>query len=169
MAPEVISLLTEDSTLSLSPSSYTSQADCWSLGVILYMLLSGRQPFKHSSRSIDSLKTAILSAKYFPLTSNPWTRVSSPAKQLVKRILQVNPDQRLTAAEILEQEWFTADKETVVVALRVMGLEASLELGSEDRKEDMERKRKNETEVTMRKRVRGLTEDVEGIPVSTRG
>ena len=52
--------------------------------------------------------------------------------------------------------------------LMVMGLEASLELGSEDRKEDMERKRKN-TEVTMRKRVRGLTEDVEGLPVSTRG
>ena len=91
------------------------------------MLLSGRQPFKHSSRSIDSLKAAILSAKYFPLTGNRWTRVSSPAKQLVKRILQVNPDQRLTAAEILEQEWFTADKETVVVALRVMGLKACLD------------------------------------------
>ena len=87
----------------------------------------------------------------------------------MKRILQVNPDQRLTAAEILEQEWFTADKETVVAALRVMGLEASLELGSEDRKEDMERKRKNVTEVTMRKRVRGITEDVEGLPLSTRG
>ena len=84
------------------------------------------------------------------------------------RLLKVNPDQRLTAAEILEQEWFTADKETVVVALRVMGLEASLELGSEDRKEDMERKRKN-TEVTMRKRFRGLIEDIEGLPVITRG
>ena len=74
------------------------------------------------------LKSAILSAKYFPLTDNRWKRVSSPAKQLVKRILQVNRDQRLTAAEILEQEeWFTADKETMVVALRVMELEASLD------------------------------------------
>ena len=169
MAPEVISQLTEDCTLSLSPSSYSSQADCWSLGVILYMLLSGRQPFKHSSRSIDCLKAAILSAKYFPLTGNRWTRVSSQAKELVTRLLKVNPDQRLTAAEILEQEWFTADKEVVVVALRVMGLEGSLEFDSGDRKIDMERKRKHESEEIVRKRVRGHTEDVEGLSASTRG
>jgi len=169
MAPEVISQLIEDCTLSLSPSSYSSQADCWSLGVILYMLLSGRQPFKHSSRSIDCLKAAILSAKYFPLTGNRWTRVSSQAKELVTRLLKVNPDQRLTAAEILEQEWFTADKEVVVVALRVMGLEGSLEFDSGDRKIDMERKRKHESEEIVRKRVRGHTEDVEGLSASTRG
>ena len=38
--------------------------------------------------------------------------VSYPAKYLVERLLQVDPDQRLAAADILQQEWFTGDIET---------------------------------------------------------
>ena len=48
--------------------------------------------------------------------------VSYPAKYLVERLLQVDPDQRLAAADILQQEWFTGDIETQVMARKVMVL-----------------------------------------------
>lgn len=78
--------------------AYNQAADIWSAGVILYILLSGMPPFwgKTKSRIFEAVKAADLR---FP--SEPWNRISVSAKDLIRRMLCIEPSQRLTAQEVL--------------------------------------------------------------------
>lgn len=86
IAPEVLS------------GGYNQAADVWSAGVILYILLSAMPPFwgKTKSRIFDAVRTADLR---FP--SDPWDRISGPAKDLITGMLRVDPSKRLTAEQVL--------------------------------------------------------------------
>ena len=90
--------------------SYGQEADCWSCGVVLYQLLSGRLPFTDEEGGPDGRPTfkgmarAIL---YQPLDleSPPWHNVSVAAKHLVRQLLERDPRRRISAAEALEHYW----------------------------------------------------------------
>lgn len=90
IAPEVLS------------GGYNQAADVWSAGVILYILLSAMPPFwgKTKSRIFDAVRTADLR---FP--SDPWDRISGPAKDLITGMLRVDPSKRLTAEQVLTHSW----------------------------------------------------------------
>lgn len=77
---------------------YNQAADVWSAGVILYILLSGMPPFcgKTKSKIFEAVRAANLR---FP--SEPWDNISASAKDLIKRMLCVDPLKRLSAAEVL--------------------------------------------------------------------
>eukprot|EP00192_Tetraselmis_astigmatica_P024585 CAMPEP_0117687858 /NCGR_PEP_ID=MMETSP0804-20121206/23414_1 /TAXON_ID=1074897 /ORGANISM="Tetraselmis astigmatica, Strain CCMP880" /LENGTH=545 /DNA_ID=CAMNT_0005500059 /DNA_START=334 /DNA_END=1971 /DNA_ORIENTATION=- len=97
MAPEVID------------RSYGSQADVWSAGVLLYLLLTGRYPYFKSSivppeLSIAELFTIILSAT-IDLTPVEQAGVSPEAVDLLRGMLQKDPAERMTAAQALEHPW----------------------------------------------------------------
>ncbi|KAI8349419.1 kinase-like domain-containing protein [Blakeslea trispora] len=78
---------------------YGPTADIWSAGVILYVLLSGRLPF--DDLHIGRLLAKIKQGRYRPLPH--W--VSSSAKDVVYRMLIVDPNKRITANEILSHPW----------------------------------------------------------------
>ncbi|KAI8054402.1 kinase-like domain-containing protein [Syncephalis plumigaleata] len=78
------------------------EVDVWSCGVILYVMLCGRLPFDHDH--IPTLFRRITEGRY----SIP-SFVSSSAQDLLKRMLVVDPLQRITIEEIWQHEWFARD------------------------------------------------------------
>lgn len=81
---------------------YGPECDIWSCGVILYILLSGVPPFWGETE--QQVFDSILKGAY-DLQSPPWDKISPPAKDCVKRMLEMNPKKRATAAEILKHDW----------------------------------------------------------------
>ncbi|CEM31033.1 unnamed protein product [Vitrella brassicaformis CCMP3155] len=83
--------------------SYTNACDMWSLGVIVYMLLVGYPPFYGTEAQILD---RIAKAQY-SMSGSRWERVSPQAKNFVSRLLQRNPQKRMSAKEALEHPWIT--------------------------------------------------------------
>ena len=82
--------------------SYGPKADIWSLGVCLYVLLSGSPPFNGNGEN-DIFDKILYSEP--DLTKGTWSKVSSSAKVLISKMLNKNPDARPDAKEILQHRW----------------------------------------------------------------
>ncbi|XP_010547697.1 PREDICTED: calcium-dependent protein kinase 3-like isoform X2 [Tarenaya hassleriana] len=82
---------------------YGPEADIWSAGVILYVLLCGYPPF-----SGEDIYDAIIRGQ-LDFSKDPWPCVSESAKSLVRKMLQFDPRRRPTASELLENEWLRED------------------------------------------------------------
>ncbi|XP_044473259.1 calcium-dependent protein kinase 9-like [Mangifera indica] len=81
---------------------YGKEADVWSAGVTLYILLSGVPPFWAETEK--GIFDAILQGET-DFESKPWPNISSSAKDLVRRMLTADPKKRITSAEVLEHPW----------------------------------------------------------------
>jgi len=77
--------------------SYTAKCDLWSLGVILFILLAGYMPFSGAERA---QRKAIEDGNY-SWRPERWKTVSEEAKDLVKKLLQKDPEARLSAEQAL--------------------------------------------------------------------
>ncbi|KAG5408368.1 hypothetical protein IGI04_004687 [Brassica rapa subsp. trilocularis] len=93
---------------------YGPEADIWSIGVMLYILLCGVPPFWAESE--NGIFNAILKG-HVDFSSDPWPSLSPQAKDLVKKMLNSDPKQRLTAAQVLNHPWIKEDGEAPDVPL----------------------------------------------------
>ena len=100
VAPEV---LTQD--------SYNFKVDCWSLGVILYELLTTVHPFysKDSSKSMENIVSQDVDFD----NEEIWQDVSQAAKDLVLQLLEKKAVMRLGVDQILSHPWFNIIKAPV--------------------------------------------------------
>lgn len=81
---------------------YGTAVDMWSCGVLLYIMLSGRMPF-YGKDDQACLKMIAVGKYEFP--DREWKTISEEAKSLVRGLLQVDPDKRLTADAALHHNW----------------------------------------------------------------
>jgi calcium-dependent protein kinase len=76
----------------------------WSLGVIMYMLLSGTAPFRTSKRKNDAIVKDICTAPV-RTEGSLWEHVSNDAKDLIHRLLTRTVSDRFKAKEVLAHPW----------------------------------------------------------------
>eukprot|EP00878_Enallax_costatus_P019301 GHUV01020361.1.p1 GENE.GHUV01020361.1~~GHUV01020361.1.p1 ORF type:complete len:411 (+),score=150.67 GHUV01020361.1:34-1233(+) len=86
--------------------NYSHEADMWSLGVILYILLSGLPPFWGDTE--DQIFKMVLKGA-IDFKSDPWPRISDAAKDCVKRLLEMDASKRATAEQILKHDWLVKE------------------------------------------------------------
>ncbi|EHA8587279.1 calcium-dependent protein kinase 10 [Cocos nucifera] len=85
---------------------YGPEADVWSAGVIIYILLSGVPPFWAETE--QGIFEEVLHGE-LDFQSDPWPSISESAKDLVRRMLVRDPKRRLTAHEVLCHPWVQVD------------------------------------------------------------
>ncbi|XP_028902257.1 peripheral plasma membrane protein CASK isoform X11 [Ornithorhynchus anatinus] len=103
MAPEVV-----------KREPYGKPVDVWGCGVILFILLSGCLPFYGTK---ERLFEGIIKGKYkgmpqlprgserFQMNPRQWSHISESAKDLVRRMLMLDPAERITVYEALNHPW----------------------------------------------------------------
>jgi len=82
---------------------YSTLADMWSVGVLLYVILVAMPPFAAGSRAqvMERVKAGMYS-----LSGIVWKKVSIDAKLLVRAMMSFNPRDRVTASAALQDVWF---------------------------------------------------------------
>ncbi|KAJ4978306.1 hypothetical protein NE237_009086 [Protea cynaroides] len=85
---------------------YGPEADVWSAGVIIYILLSGVPPFWDETE--QGIFEQVLHG-HLDFSTDPWPSISESAKDLIRRMLVRDPKKRLTAHQVLCHPWIQVD------------------------------------------------------------
>lgn len=87
----------------LMGKKYDTKIDMWAVGVIAYILLCGFEPF-YDERGDQAMFQRILKCDY-EFVAPWWDDVSENAKDLVRKLIVLDPKKRLTAKEALQHDW----------------------------------------------------------------
>lgn len=93
-APEVI-----------QKNAYTKTIDIWSLGVILYFLISGQFPFNDKNNNLHKIAVEITSGD-IKFIGNSWKRADLDCKELVLRCLERDVTKRIDIVNFINHKWF---------------------------------------------------------------
>lgn len=84
--------------------NYTEKCDVWSCGVIMYFILCGHPPFYGSTekRILEKVVKGLYEFK-----NSEWEGISEDAKDLIRKLLEYDPEKRLSAEDALNHPWFS--------------------------------------------------------------
>lgn len=82
---------------------YTAAGDIWSLGVTMFFLFTGKYPF--NANSFDQLKYEVIKGQF-----NMPKFLSKECKDLLSKMLNVNPNKRFTAAQVMDHKWIKSQR-----------------------------------------------------------
>eukprot|EP00124_Ichthyophonus_hoferi_P001194 Ihof_evm4s57 gene=Ihof_evmTU4s57 len=105
MAPECLNNLSKDVRV----------ADCWSLGVLLFVMLTGKFPWKLACQQVDEEYCAWVGGKFGLSNKSHWLSFSPAVLLLLTNLLRVSPRKRWTAQQTrqhIEKMWSTTNKAT---------------------------------------------------------
>lgn len=88
----------------LERKEHGKPVDMWSMGVIIYMLLGGYPPFYDVDNNQKNLFRKILNCDY-QFHHEFWSNISAEAKDLISKLLVINPSQRYTIDQALAHPW----------------------------------------------------------------
>ena len=92
MAPEIIN------------GHFCKKTDIWSVGVIIYLMLTGKHPFEITKEGKEDIFDIILSKDY-DVTELDKSECSEEAKDIILKTLVKDPDKRLSTEECLNHPW----------------------------------------------------------------
>ena len=83
-------------------NNYDEKCDLWSIGVILYILLCGYPPFNGSND--EQIIKKVKEGKY-RTDEEEWQNISNDAIDIINKLLQYEPHNRISAADALQHKW----------------------------------------------------------------
>ena len=103
--------------------TYNEKCDAWSIGVILFVLLSGTAPFNGPTDEdiLEAVKKGVFSFRsnvstlimlFIIYIGKVWEGISDVAKDLIKKLLTYDPAKRITVAEAYKHPWLQSKKFT---------------------------------------------------------
>eukprot|EP01084_Bolivina_argentea_P218314 370495_1 len=104
---------------------YDTKSDMWSLGVLLYYMLSGYPPFSDTQKDEQSGKEILIFdfdkmvKGEYEMTTKHWNDeiVSKTAKDLIGKLLEVDPKKRLTAKMTLQHPWLLEQRQKIMICI----------------------------------------------------
>lgn len=101
-APEVFVCHHNNNIYTNNSNSYSKAVDIWSMGCVLYTILCGFPPFY--DENIEVLTENVTKGR-FTFLQPWWDEISQDAKDLISKMLNIDPDQRITIEEIWQHPW----------------------------------------------------------------
>uniref|UniRef100_A0A8C6VVG3 Ribosomal protein S6 kinase n=1 Tax=Nothobranchius furzeri TaxID=105023 RepID=A0A8C6VVG3_NOTFU len=99
----------------LKYDGYDESCDLWSLGVILYTMLSGQVPFQCQEKSLTHTSAEDIMKKIkhgdFSFEGEAWRNVSQQAKELIQELLTVDPNKRIKMCGLRYNAWLQDDSQ----------------------------------------------------------
>lgn len=94
----------------LRGTGYDCSCDMWSLGVVMYIVLCGYPPFPYNEAPANLINAIINGIYEFP--AKEWHHVSDDAKDVVRRMLEIDPTKRITPTGALQHRWVLQTQST---------------------------------------------------------